>query len=350
MEGSGAVGENIFGIEAGASAGAFDAEVLRFNARGIEDDVTVDDAGVERAGWRIRGADGDEQTGGAEGCGGVARGEFERAGDREGIVVGVKDFESTGEVSGIDSSSPAGLKLGGRGPGGDPGGEPGLDVLDLKIYFVRPGAAGGELTGEIELRGNGGVVLPDEGTVGAAGEGEMFDDGGAALVVGDDEGGVVDIEGGEGGNVVGLGGGLLGVVAATGAGEKLGDFKEIPTAGGVLENLEVGVLEVDVVDVEDTENNAWKPGVIDFKNGNLKESFVGKGQGDGDIIEGGVTEDAGGEGFGGEAQAELFFDDGDDEISGEIGGEDDFGCDEDQDEKSGEGDKDFAPEPAGRRG
>ena len=56
-----------------------------------------------------------------------------------------------------------------------------------------------------------------------------------------------------------------------------------------------------------------------------------------------MTEDAGGKGFGGDAEAKLFFDDGNDEIAREIGCEDDFSDNEDQDEKCGDGDKDFAP-------
>ena len=34
--------------------------------------------------------------------------------------------------------------------------------MDLEVHFVGPGSTGGDFAGEIELIGNGGVVLPDE--------------------------------------------------------------------------------------------------------------------------------------------------------------------------------------------
>ncbi len=85
--------------------------------------------------------------------------------------------------------------------------------------------------------------------------------------------------------------------------------------------------------VEHTENNAGKPSVIELKDGNFEERVVGQRKGGGDIFEGGVAEDSGGKGFGGDAKAKLFFDSRDDEIARQIGGEDDLGGDKDQDDE-----------------
>ena len=81
-----------------------------------------------------------------------------------------------------------------------------------------------------------------------------------------------------------------------------------------------------------------------------RKALVGQGKGDGDVFKGGVAENSGGKGFGGDAEAKLFFDDCDDEISREIGGEDDLGGDEDQDENDGDGDEDLAQQASGRGG
>ena len=68
--------------------------------------------------------------------------------------------------------------------------------------------------------------------------------------------------------------------------------------------------------------------MIEMEGGDRGEGTAGEGECDGDFVERGVAEDSGGEGFGGDAEAELFFDERDDEVVREVGGEDDFGGDE----------------------
>src|SRR5580698_10209200 len=112
----------------------------------------------------------------------------------------------------------------------------------------------------------------------------MVQGGGAALVVGDDDLGVVHIEIGQEGYFVGLVG-LLSVVVATaaGAGEELCDFLKIPTSGGVLDDLEARAVDGNIVNGEETEQNAGKPCVIELEDGDGEECAVGQGKGRGDI-------------------------------------------------------------------
>ena len=144
---------------------------------------------------------------------------------------------------------------------------------------MRPWAAGGELAVENELAGDGGGVLPDERAVGSADDLEMLDGGGTMLVVGDDDVGVVHIERGQEGDAVGLLGFLRVVAAAAGAGEQLGDFVEIPTAVGLLDDFEARAVDGNVVDGQETEQDAGKPGVIELEDGNGEESACRPGEG-----------------------------------------------------------------------